>query len=119
MNLENVTLDTIGKGGAQEKFEIELAKVLENIRDPNTEWKGKRKITLTVEFVPKENRAEADLITNVVGTLAPMKPVISTIFFGLQEGQLKAAEIRQDELFPAHTAATEKRIYTINKQEEE
>jgi len=99
MELEHVSLETLGKGAAQEKFEFALKEVLANIRDPNTNWKTKRRITLTIDFIPKENRAEADLVTNAVSKLSPTMPVVSTIFFGVKDGQMQAAEIRQDELF--------------------
>ncbi|OPY76096.1 MAG: hypothetical protein A4E63_00204 [Syntrophorhabdus sp. PtaU1.Bin050] len=116
MQLESVTLDTLGKGGAQEKFDIELAKVLSNIRDPNTEWKKTRRITITVDFVPKENRAEADLVTNVVSKLVDEKPVVSTILFGVKDGQLQAAEMRQGDMFAPPSEG--KKVYKLNNVQE-
>lgn len=113
MQLENVTLETICSGAAQEKFGYELEAVLKNIRDPNTEWKKPRRITITIDLLPTEGRAEAKLVTNVRSTIAPPKPAVSTLYFGLKDGQIQAGEITN--MFPKPSDG--KKVYTINKEE--
>lgn len=49
-------LSAIGEGGLQEKVDKELEKVFDNILDPNTDIKTKRKLTITLTMVPDETR---------------------------------------------------------------
>jgi len=51
-----VDLLTVCKGAAVEKFQVEIERVLKNIADPNTDWRKKRKITLTFTFQPSDDR---------------------------------------------------------------
>ena len=48
-----INIGNICDGALVEAFEVELAKVIKNIMDPNTEAKAKRSITMTVDFHPK------------------------------------------------------------------
>ncbi|WP_314881384.1 hypothetical protein [Filifactor alocis] len=41
--MEKLSLETLMQGAVQEKFENELKRVLENIMDPNTDFKKKKK----------------------------------------------------------------------------
>jgi hypothetical protein len=58
---KGVTLSTMNRGAAEELFQAELQKVMENIQDINTEAKAKRTITISLVFVPNETREEIGL----------------------------------------------------------
>lgn len=44
----------MARGAFQERVDLEMAKVIENILDPNTKPTQKRKLTMTIEFVPDD-----------------------------------------------------------------
>ena len=111
-----VTLDTIGSGALVELFDAELARVLENIQDPNTDAKRKRIITVKVTFAPSENRDLADVNLTCGSKLAGIKTVGTRLYVGKSRGKLIAVENdpRQTTLFdqppqrPTAVAAFEK-----------
>lgn len=52
MSQINLNLSQLANGGIQEKINSELEKVLDNIMDPNTSPKEKRKLVITLTFPP-------------------------------------------------------------------
>lgn len=96
-----VTLDTIGQGALVELFDAELARVLDNIQDPNTDAKMKRTITVKVTFAPNENRDVTDVNLTCGSKLAGIKTVSTRLFVGKSKGKLIAVENdpRQTTLF--------------------
>lgn len=114
--METLTLENLGKGAAEEEFQEALKVVLANIRDPNTDWKLKRAIVMTVTFLPEESRSESKFAVTFSKKLAPMKPFASTILFGMVEGELVAKEVHQDHLFPPQEI-TSKHVYTLKKED--
>lgn len=87
-----VTLDTIGNAALVELFDAELARVLDNIQDPNTDAKTKRTITVKVSFSPNENRDIADVNLTCGSKLAGIKTVATRLFVGRHRGKLIAVE---------------------------
>lgn len=82
--LEGLTLAGFKEGAAEERFQIELAKVIANYLDPNTSVKDLRKIT--VEFKFKAMSDDGQVIATSVtakSTLASLAP--ATEFAVLQE----------------------------------
>ena len=70
-----INLEQFASGALAEKFNIALREVLENIADPNTPWKNKRKLTIELEFLPNEER-ELTMVDIVSKTkLVPTKPL--------------------------------------------
>lgn len=98
--MQGVTLDNIGGGALAELFNRELATVLANIADPNTNEKAKRSIVITVALKPK-GRDQADVELTCVAKLAPVAKVDTTVFMGRSNGKLVAVENdpRQSNLF--------------------
>lgn len=45
-----------GRGAFEERVDYEMDKVIQNILDPNTKATAKRKITLTIELTPDDER---------------------------------------------------------------
>ena len=57
----------MARGAIQERVDYEVAKVIDNILDANTDPKTKRKITLTIELKPDENRQFISLSASAQG----------------------------------------------------
>lgn len=68
-------LETLREGSAVERFNDELKVVFKNMVDMNTGHNVRRSVTLTVEFVPNEERTRFKEIIKCVSKLAPPKPV--------------------------------------------
>lgn len=74
-----INLEKFAGGALAEKFNMGLKEVLENIADPNTEAKKKRKLTIELTFNPDEER-ELSLVDILVKTkLEPSKAVATKI----------------------------------------
>ena len=70
----------MNSGAILERANREAAKVQENIEDPNTDWKKKRKIQITLVFEASADRETVQMETEVKTTLAPMMPVTTTVY---------------------------------------
>jgi len=93
-----VSLMNMGRGVAEEKFTDELAKVILNIIDPNTDHKIKRQIDLTVKFKPNEERDQVSISVQAKSTLAPAKATESIVFVGVDNRGNPLAEEWNPEL---------------------
>jgi len=80
-------LQTIGAGAVAEKFAAELAAVLKNIRDPNTEAEAKRKIVLEFVFVPTSDRERVAVGISARSAFAATKPTSDVMFVGRKDGE--------------------------------
>jgi hypothetical protein len=93
---ETLTLNNLAEGAAEELFQHELSRVLENILDPNTEPEAKRQITLKVTFAPKEGkdgeRETSDVSLEVSSKLAAIRGVGSGLYLGRRSGKAVAVE---------------------------
>ncbi len=89
-----VNLETFAGGALQEKFDDAMEKVLQNMTDPNTPWKNKRKITVEVTFEQNEDRDDSSVDVSVVPKLAAVKPVSTRMAIGrdLKTGKCYAEE---------------------------
>jgi hypothetical protein len=98
-----VSLETIGGGALSELFDAELARILANITDPNTDTRTKRVMTITVKFTPNRDRDVADVELVCTSKLAGIQSVATRLFMGKHKGQLIAVENdpRQSTLFDA------------------
>ena len=92
----NFKLSEIAEGGLQEKFTKELKKLSENILDPNTDAKAKRKITIGLTYKPNDNRDAIDVVAEVKSSLAPQVGLSTTMLVGRDEntGMIAANELK-------------------------
>ena len=94
-NKINLNLEQLAQGGVQELFDMNVKKILENIQDLNTEPTAKRKMTITFEFVPDENRSVIALGSQVKVSLAPTIGVAATVLTGRNiDGEIEANELQ-------------------------
>ena len=105
--MEGVTLDTLGHGALNELFAAELARVLANIADPNTDDKVKRVITIQVKFKPNRERDSAAIELVCGSKLAGIMTVETKVYMGKVKGALVAVEHdpRQSGLFDQERSA--------------
>ena len=91
--MQDVKLETLAGGAIAERFNDALQEVLDNIVDPNTDYKKARKVTLSVSFKPREDRSFAIVGCDVKTTIAPPKVVETGIVIDTDgRGRAVAAE---------------------------
>lgn len=89
-----ISLQELAGGALQEKVNQAFEKVMQNMQDPNTPWKNKRKITVGITFAQNEDRTDCTCDISVDAKLAAVKPV-STKFCtqkDLATGEIYAQE---------------------------
>ncbi len=92
-----VTLSMLGGGAVEEKFQVELDRVLRNIADPNT-GDGKRVIELKIVFYPNTQRTSADIAVTAVSKLQADKPYESHAYLGREGAAHRAWEHNPEQL---------------------
>ena len=70
----------MARGAFQERVDLEMAKVIDNILDPNTKPTQKRKVTMTIEFAPDDERSNIGVSVSVKYALAPTVPARTTLW---------------------------------------
>lgn len=91
-DVKTITLDSLAQGAAGELFQNALARVLENIEDPNTDHRTKRALTIQFLFSADEERRLGNVEIRAATKLAGIKGVTRPLFFGRHEGALVAVE---------------------------
>lgn len=87
-------LDDLMNGAMTERFNRELATVMRNIQDPNTDPKAKRKITITLEFAPNERRDMATLKMDITSKVAASAAISQAVFLHVDDaGEVSATEM--------------------------
>ena len=93
-----ISLHDVAGGALQEKVNQAFEQVMKNMQDPNTPWKNKRKINLTLTFIQNEDRTDGTCDISVDTKLAAVKPV-STKF--CTEKDVSTGEIFAQEYGPS------------------
>ena len=70
-----ISLQELAGGALQEKVNQAFEKVMQNMQDPNTPWKNKRKINVGITFVQNDDRTDCTCDISVDVKLAAVKPV--------------------------------------------
>lgn len=84
----------MAKGAIQERVDYEVSRVVDNILDMNTEAKVKRKVVLTIEMVPDDDRQVVKIQASAKSTLAPVTPIgTSLVITADSNGEMMLAEI--------------------------
>lgn len=65
-------------GAILERADYELNRIFDNIMDPNTRAAKKRKLTLTIEFLPNDERSQISYGCVVKPSLEPTAPIMGT-----------------------------------------
>ncbi len=70
----------MARGGFLERVDYEMSKIMDNIMDPNTKATDKRKITITMELTPDDDRTIVAVKFAVKSTPAPTNPVMTSLY---------------------------------------
>lgn len=92
-----LTLSSIKGGALEEKFQIELEKVMRNIRDPNAS-DGKREITIKLVFSPNSKGTKCVLDVATVSKLQPDATFSSEMWIAMQGAKPVAVEDDPEQL---------------------
>lgn len=84
-------------GAIKERVDYEMAAILDNIMDPNTEAASKRKLTLTLELKPDADRRTINVSCSAKSTLVPTNPVYTSLYVGADR---KTGEMQVMEMVP-------------------
>lgn len=95
--MENmINLEKFADGALAEKVNMALVQVLENMTDPNTNWKTKRKIVLDMTLETGEDRELTEVTIVAKTKLAPTKALATKIVIGTDgKGGVLASEYRK------------------------
>lgn len=70
----------MARGAFLEQVDYEMAKVIDNILDPNTKATGKRRITVTMELVPDDSRAKIAVSFATKLALVATNPLTTSLY---------------------------------------
>ena len=91
-----INLDHFAGGALAERANQAITNVLENIKDPNTDHKTKRKVTLELTFVTDEAREMTQVSVVAKTKIAPQSPVSSVILIDTDnDGEVLGTEFRK------------------------
>ena len=94
MNENRDSIMRMARGAFEERGDYEMDKVIQNILDPNTKATAKRKITLTIELTPDDERRQIQVSVTAKSTLAATNPVATSLYVtGDSNGELVVAEM--------------------------
>lgn len=93
--MRHFNLEAFAGGELSRQINRDIEAVMRNVVDPNTDVKAKRKITVTIEFKPNEQRNFITTNVNSKPTLAPALGAVTAL--GVQQdltsGAIDVAEI--------------------------
>ena len=84
-----------GGGEIVDRINFEMAKVIENINNPNTDEKP-RKLTIEVKLTPKNNRKTIEMQTSVKAKVSPINSVSTAMV--IQQDDTKMVAFEADSL---------------------
>ncbi len=100
-DIKHITVSNLADGAVDELFQDALGKVLTNIKDLNTDHKGKREILMKFTVTTDEERNVGKITVSCDCKLAGVKGVAVGVYIGQHEGLLVAVEApRQPDMFP-------------------
>ena len=96
MKMPKIDLGTFANGSLAERFDLELQKALENIADPNTDFKTARKITMEVTLkAADDNRDVISTSVRAKIKLAPARDIETTILMDMDtKGKIVGSELK-------------------------
>ena len=94
--MDNTTKSILqmARGAITERADYEMARIIGNIMDANTKATAKRKLTLTLELVPDDERRNISVSVTAKSTLAATNPVTTSLYIAGQDAEhgLQAVE---------------------------
>lgn len=84
---ELLRADPTKPGALEERFQVELARVIENMADPNTDPEQPRRITITMIFKPDKERRKCGIALDVVSKLVGPDGLFTEAYIGRDQGR--------------------------------
>lgn len=78
--LDRTSILRMAMGAIEERVNYGMGGVLDNILDINTEAKKKRRLTVTLDFLPDADRRTIQVTAAVKSTLVPTDPVLTSLY---------------------------------------
>lgn len=93
--LEKKSILQMAMGAIEERVDYEMTKIIDNILDPNTKATGKRKVSVTVELVPDDERKTVHVVATAKSALVPTNPITTALYIHTdrRSGELVIAEM--------------------------
>ncbi len=92
--LERDSILRMASGAIEERVDLEVTRVIDNILDLNTDPKAKRKITITLVFQPDAERKHIAVQAEAKSTLAPTAAVATSMMIAADgNGEMVVAEM--------------------------
>lgn len=110
----------MARGAIEERIDLEMTRILENILDPNTKATAKRKLTITLELSPDDERSTISVSATAKSALAPTNPVATALYVGRTNGETQAVEMTaqipgQTDVFGGEQEAPAQLKLVVNK----
>lgn len=117
--MDKINLNDFAEGAVAEKFNQEFSKILENIQDPNTDHKIKRKLTIELTFDTDESR-DLSIITVVTKSkLADRLGVATKVIIDRDgQGNIVASELKKQIKGQEHMRVEDNKLLTFVNEEE-
>ena len=80
MQQQTKSILEMARGAFLERTDYEMKKLIENILDPNTHATAKRKMTITMTFMPDDDRKNIGVKVDVKSTPVSTKPAITNLY---------------------------------------
>lgn len=97
----------------EERFQIELEKVLDNIDDPNAEAEKSRRITIVLTFIPAKDRRACGLAVEVSSKLVERDGLYTDLRLGKDRGQNAVVEGPYQETIFDHPEPAKPRVLPV------
>ena len=92
--MDRKSIVDMAHGAFKERAYYEMARILENILDPNTKAEKKRTLTIQMVFVPDADRQTVQVEVTAKSKLEPTSAVKTSLYItGDQDGQATAIEM--------------------------
>lgn len=91
-------------GAIKERVDYEMAKVLDNILDPNTKAAKKRTLTVTLELLPDDDRKQIQVKATSKSKLEPTNAVATALYITGDSDTGEATAVEMVPQVPGQTA---------------
>lgn len=95
MEISKKSILEMARGGFMERVDYEMSKIVDNILDANTKATAKRKLTITMELQPDDDRENIVTKFTTKSTLTPTNPVQTMLYITGTDstGEVQIAEM--------------------------
>jgi len=97
VSAEKKSILEMARGAMLERVDYEMSRIVDNILDANTKATAKRKLTITMEFQPDDERTNITTNVTAKSSLVPTNPVRTSLYIS---GETATGEMQVVEMVP-------------------